>query len=100
MSFLHMLLDGSADSPPARVAAFHEFCIEALVAQRDGCFATNVKSISAEYYDRIGLRQFAGPFLHALGVLPRRAIDDVLRARNKMPRARIDELHRLARIQH
>src|SRR5688572_1950709 len=83
-SWLH--LDAPADRLPARVAALHVLRVETRVAQRDRRLAADVKAVDAEHHHRVGFRQLAGPFLHALGVAPGGAFDDVLRAGNVVPR--------------
>src|SRR5215471_19157608 len=76
--WLHPLLDRRADRAPCRVATLHVLRIKADLAQRDRGLAPDVKAIGAVDHDRVRLRQLTGPFLHALGIAPRRAVDDVL----------------------
>src|SRR5207237_8632556 len=57
-------------------------------------------SLSAEHHDRVRFRQSPGPVMNALGIAPDRTIHDVLLAGNVRPRASIDDLDRLAGVQH
>src|SRR6185369_16921666 len=93
---LYILLYRRPDCAPFGVAAFHEFRVESGAAQGDRGFASNVEPVGAKGNDWFRLREFADPILHAFGIAPRRAIDDVLRARDEVSRARVDELHGLA----
>src|SRR5215204_5243796 len=52
---------------PAEVSSRHESSVEARLAEGRGRFAADVKSIDAEGDDRLLLREFANPFVHALG---------------------------------
>src|SRR6185369_7409451 len=96
MAPLYILLHRRPDCAPCGVAAFHEFRVESRVAQRDRGFASDVKPVGAKGNDWFRLREFADPILHAFGIAPRRAIDNILLARDEMSRARVDELHGLA----
>src|SRR5215218_11353457 len=97
---LYILLYRRSYRAPCRVAAFHEARIESGVAQSDRGLASDVKSVGAKCDDGLRLRELAHPILHAFGIAPRGAFDDVLLARDEMPRARVDELHRLSGVEH
>src|SRR5262249_50852027 len=90
----------ASDRLPGRVAALHILGIESSLPQRGRCDASDVKSVNAEHYHRIRFRQFTRPLLHTLRVAPDRACDDVLRTGYVVPRTRVDELDRLALVQH
>src|SRR2546422_4707447 len=59
-----------------------------------------MKSVSAEHHDRVRLRQLPDPVMNALGIAPHRTIHDVLLAGNVRSRTSIDDLDRLAGVQH
>src|SRR5262245_4636774 len=89
-----------SDRLPGRVAALHVLRVEAGVAKRDGGFASDVEPVGAKHYDRVGFRQLPNPFVDPLRVTPYRAVHDVLLSRDVRPGAGIDDLDRLARVQH
>src|SRR2546425_7045550 len=91
-------LDRASDRFPGRVAAFHVLRVESGLAERDGCLASDVKSVSAEHDHRIRFRQFADPLLDAFRIAPDSAVHDVLLPRNIGPRASIDDLERRAGV--
>src|SRR5262245_54335321 len=90
----------ASDSLPGRVAALHVLGVESSLPQRGRSAASDVKSVNAEHYHRIRFRQFTRPLMHALRVAPDGAFDDFLRTGYVVPRTRIDELDRLALVQH
>src|SRR5262245_32406929 len=59
-----------------------------------------METVYAEHHHRVGLRQLAGPFLHEVRVAPGRTLHDVLLPRHGVPRASVDDLHRLAGLEH
>src|SRR5262249_58523666 len=97
---LSVELRRASDRLPGRVAAFHVLGIESGLPQRGRSAASDVKSVNTEHYHWIRFRQFRRPLLHALRVAPDGAFDDVLCTGYVVPRTRVDELDRLALIQH
>src|SRR5262249_35661124 len=97
---LSVELRRASDRLPGRVAAFHVLGIESGLPQRGRSAASDVKSVNAEHYHWIRFRKFRRPLLHALRAAPDGAFDDVLRTGYVVPRTGVDELDRLAFIQH
>src|SRR4029450_5090722 len=89
-----------SDRLPGRVAPLHVLRVEAGFAERDGGLASDVESVGAKHYDRVGFRQLPDPFVDPLRVTPYRAVHDVLLSRDIRPWAGIDDLDRLSRVQH
>src|SRR5215204_4726851 len=85
---------------PAEVSSRHESSVEARLAEGRGRFAADVKSIDAEGDDRLLLREFANPFVHALRITPDSTRHDFVRATRVVLRTGVDDLHRRARGDH
>src|SRR5437016_3322938 len=85
---------------PSIVSARHVASIEAGLAQGLRGLAANMEAVDTECHDGLGLRQLADPFVNPLGITPGGACHNVLRPGAVMPRPRIDDLDRLASLDH
>src|SRR5688500_5042623 len=64
----YLELHRAADRAPREVAAFHVLRVKALLPQRDGGLAADVKAVDAVHDDGLALRELPGPLLHALRI--------------------------------
>src|ERR687887_78435 len=92
--------DRVADCLPAGVAAVHVLRIEAGLAQLDRRLAADVKTVRTVHDHRFRLRELADPLLELLGIAPLDALRDILQARDRRPRAHVDDLDGLAGGHH
>src|SRR5262245_21186441 len=97
---LRVELQGATDGLPGRVPALHVLRVEAGLAERDGGLAADVKAVGTEDDDWLRGGQLANPLRDALRVAPDRAVHDVLLPRDVGAGTRVDDLHRLAGVQH
>src|SRR4051812_26784342 len=85
-------LDGRTNRLPTGMTHVHVAGVEAGIAQGNGGTAPHVEAVRAVHHDRLLPGQLAHPFADTLRVAPGHPLCDIPLPRDKVLRARIDEL--------